>query len=499
MPSIHIINPRCAAPSYFSSEAFGQNAGGGWTEVVDLAIATVAALVPPGWEIRLTDEDIAPADLDDPAEFVAITGKVSQRRRMVELAEAYRARGRCVLIGGSFATLSPEAMRPHADVLVTGELEELAPRLFADLAAGRWESHYDGGRADIRLAPVPRWDLYPTRQALTGALQTTRGCPFNCEFCDVIQYQGRKQRHKTIDQVLEELAALHRHGFRDVFLVDDNFTVHRRWAREVLTALAEWNAAQAEPVGFITQASTDIARDTEMLELASRAGMRMLFMGIETTNEDSLRETGKKQNLLLPMREAVGRVVGMGMGISAGIIVGFDHDGPEIFEQLLAFFQSAPLPALNVGVLTAPPTTDLYARLRREGRLQGDDGRTSAGSPFETNILPLQMSQADLLEGTRRLATELYRPSRYLERMRHYIAEFGEANPALLRQPPRSKGRRQGFRGFGFVRRGPEEAEMLTEILRAAAAKPAVLPSVMHFLGRYEQARHVLDHAASLA
>src|SRR5258705_372735 len=140
--------------------------------------------------------------------------------------------------------------------IVTGELEELAPKLFADLGAGRWSDRYDGGQADIRLSPLPRWDLYPVRRAVAGALQTTRGCPFNCEFCDVIQYQGRKQRHKTIDQVLAELSLLHSHGFRNVFLVDDNFTVHRRFARDMLVAIADWNAARGrERISFQTQAS----------------------------------------------------------------------------------------------------------------------------------------------------------------------------------------------------------------------------------------------------
>jgi radical SAM superfamily enzyme YgiQ (UPF0313 family) len=495
MPSIHIINPASSVPGYHTSEAF-RDAAGGRTQVADLAIATVAALVPDGWEIRLTDEDITPVDLENPVEFVALTGKVSQRRRIIELAAEFRRRGRTVLIGGSFASLSPDEMRPHADVLVTGELEHLAPKLFADLAAGSWADRYDGGKADLRLSPVPRWDLYPTGRALTGALQTTRGCPFACEFCDVIQYQGRKQRHKTVDQVLTELSALHAHGFRDVFLVDDNFTVHRRWAREMLAALSGWNAAHADdPIRFLTQASLDVARDEELLDRCRAAGLRTFFMGVETTNQDSLRETGKRQNLLMPLTESIARIIGKGVAIQAGVIVGFDHDTPEIFDELLEFFQASPLPDLSVGVLTAPAATDLHRRLAREGRLVGEVWETAAGSPFETNIVPAQMSRDALLFGASRLAAELYRPEKYERRMLNLIEQYGDDDGSPRRRA-RDGGRLQAFQMIRRIgARGRREADMVTNVLRHAGRKAAVLPTVMHFLGRYEQARVMLDNA----
>ena len=500
MPSIHIINPAASSPGYHTAEAFA-DAHGGWTQVADLSVATVAALAPSGWEVRVTDESIEPVDLEAPADFVALTGKVTQRARMIELAAEFRRRGRTVLIGGSFASLSPDDMRPHADVLVTGELEQLAPQLFSDLAAGRFGDRYDGGQADIRVSPVPRWDLYPTGRALAGALQTTRGCPFSCEFCDVIQYQGRKQRHKDVDQVLTELSALHAAGFRDVFLVDDNFTVHRRRAREVLEALSRWNAEHAEdPVRFLTQASLDVARDDDLLDRCRAAGLRSLFVGVETMNADSLRETGKRQNLLLPMAEALSRIVGKGITVQAGIIVGFDHDGPAIFDEMLAFLQDSPLPNVSLGVLTAPAATDLHRRLAREGRLLGEIWEATAGNPFETNILPARMSRDELLTGARDLARELYRAERYERRMLNLIERYpgGEDRP-----PPRrgaQNGRRQALELLRRVAgRGSREAEMVGTVLREAARKPAILPSVMHLLGRYEQARFMLDHAGAAA
>ncbi|MDB5581729.1 MAG: Radical domain protein [Bradyrhizobium sp.] len=502
MPSIYIINPASSAPGYHTAEAFA-DATGGWTQVADLSVVTLAALVPSGWAVRLVDEAISPADLASDADFVAITGKVSQRTRMIELAAEFRRRGRTVLIGGSFASLNPDDMRPHADVLVTGEIEQLAPKLFADLAAGNWDDRYDGGQADICLSPVPRWDLYPTDRAMAGALQTTRGCPFNCEFCDVIQYQGRKQRHKTIGQVLAELSELHAYGFRNVFLVDDNFTVHRRWARQILEALTEWNHTHADdPVRFLTQASLDVARDADLLDQCRVAGVRTLFMGVETTNEESLRESGKLQNLLLPMNDAISRIVTKGIAVQAGVIVGFDHDGPDIFGTLFEFFQQSPLPDLSIGVLTAPAKTDLYGRLAREGRLIGEVWQTSAGSPFETNIRPARMDRDTLLEGTRQLCTELYLPHFYEKRMLNLIDSYGESDSFPVSNSVRDggSGRRHVFQMFKRIAaRGSREARMVDSILRQASRKPAVLPTVMHFLARYEQARCVLDHFAAPA
>lgn len=296
MPSIYIINPAHDAASYHSAKSYVPGDGPGWALIGDLAIVTVAALVPAGWDIRVVDEIIEPVDLDADVDFVAITGKISQRSRMYWLADEFRRRGRAVLIGGCFASLNAEDARPHADILVTGELEDLAPRLFADLAAGTWADRYEGGRPDLRASPLPRWDLYPLERVSCGAVQTSRGCPFECEFCDVIQYQGRKQRHKDTAQILAELDVQYARGCRRIFLVDDNFTVYRRRAYALLADLATWNAARADdPVKFWTQASIDAARDPELLAACAAAGLTTMFVGIETVNTDSLRETGKRQ------------------------------------------------------------------------------------------------------------------------------------------------------------------------------------------------------------
>jgi radical SAM superfamily enzyme YgiQ (UPF0313 family) len=498
MPSIYIINPAAGLPSYYSGEFFSGE-GMQWVQVADLTIATVAAFAPRDWEIQLVDEGVSPADLEADVDFVAITGKVSQRARMIELAREFRSRGRTVLIGGSFASLTPDDMRPHADILVTGELEEIAPRLFADLASGAWRDRYDGGNADIRLSPLPRWDLYPVDRAFYGALQTTRGCPFNCEFCDVIQYQGRKQRHKDIDQVLAELDELHRQGFRKIFVVDDNFTVHRQWAHTVLDAFADWNARRPDdPVTFITQTSLDIAREDELMEKCAAAGLRTLFVGVETIDEASLRETRKKQNLLMPIPQAVNRILAHGIAVQAGIIVGFDHDDRSTFARLTSFFQSSPLPVLTIGVLTAPRATDLYRRLARENRLDGDIWDAAAASPFATNIAPLKMSRDELLDGVADLCRAAYSPAHFEQRMLNLIDAFTPWKPNAVKGHSSAESVRLFFRTLHKISAlGPAEAGMVSRVLRAAGRKPAVLPIVVAFLTLYGQARYFIDEAVA--
>src|ERR1041384_4790412 len=215
---------------------------------------------------------------------------------MKAIAAEFRRRGKTALIGGPYASVSPDVVRPHCDILVRGEIEDIAAKMFGDLASGDYADEYVGTRPDMRASPIPRWDLYPNDRAGMGTVQTSRGCPFECEFCDVIQYLGRKQRHKSPARVLAELDALYDHGYRAVFLAYDNFTVYRARAKELLLALKEWNDA-GKGMAFTTQVSIDCARDTEMLELCADAGLVNVFIGIETPNESSLRETKKRQNV----------------------------------------------------------------------------------------------------------------------------------------------------------------------------------------------------------
>ncbi len=494
--SIYLINPKADFPSYYSAEVYAHLGLSPTAHVADLAIATVGAMVPDDFALTLCDEQIAPADLDHPANFVGLTGKSSQVERMIELAQAFQAQGKIVLIGGPYASLSPEVLRPHCDILVRGEIEAIAPQLFADLRAGCWQAEYTGGWPDLSLSPIPRWDLYPNESALSGCVQTSRGCPFECEFCDVIQYAGRRQRHKPIEQVLAELDMLYKHGYNLVFIADDNFTVYRRRTRDLLIALRDWNNRQPEGrLAFITQLSIDTAREDEILQLCAEAGIYYVLLGLETPNEASLREAKKHQNVGLDLGEQVRRFLDHGIAVMGGMIVGFDADGPDIFERQYRFAMNTPIPIFLLGALIALDATPLHTRLQQTGRLLTGSAHLGyvAGTPWDTNIIPKQMSRAALLSGLRWLGNRLYHPTAFGQRMLQFIDSYQE--PASSSLPMRKINRPAEIDTMEVVRNvcrlGPEEARMFFEITAATIGKPVTQKLVLLMMMQYSQVRYM--------
>lgn len=491
--SLHIVNPAADFPTYFGAEilaASGQPAG---VMMADLAAATVAALAPADFHVSICDESVSPVDYDHPSDWIAITGKVSQRRRMVTIADEFRRRGKRVIIGGPYASLSPARLRDHCDVLVCGEAEEIAGELFADLRAGRPRGAYFGDKPSLSLTPPPRWDLYPNERALLGAVQTSRGCPFECEFCDVIQYLGRKQRHKPIDHVLAELDGLWAHGYRAAFLADDNFTAYRAHCKELLQAIAHWR--RDHPMDFVTQISIDATRDEELLDLCVEAGLTQVFVGIETPNADSLRETGKRQNLRIDLADEVQKLIDHGISVMGGMIVGFDADGPNVFAQQYDFAMSTAVPMFSLGALMASEATPLYDRITREGRLIAG-GPDVQAVPWSSNIAPRSMSMEELHDGLRNLCNALYAPAAFGERMSRFIHTFGRArkgaepaplDPATLRDIDK-----RALQIAMDVRRlGEAEGRMWNKVWGAAVRRPATMPIVSRIMFQYAQARHM--------
>lgn len=499
---LHIINPASGFPSYHSAEVYAASGMPGRVAVADLSTTTLAGFVPAEWSIRLTDEAITPLDaatiIGDDAEIVAITGKVSQRDRMIELATAYRQPGRVVVIGGSHASLDPDDVAPYADVLVTGEIEDIADDLFADLAAGTARGRYVGKWPDLTRSPVPRWDLYPTGRAQMGSIQTSRGCPFPCDFCDVIQYLGRRQRHKTPAQVIAELEALYRRGLGHIFLADDNFTVHRRHAHAVLDALRAWNRAVAFPARFMTQTSLDVARDPDLLEACRSAGLVSFYMGLETTNQAGLAEAGKKQNLHQDMMTAVETIVGHGIAVHAGIIAGFDADRANVFDELGDFIDASPIPMLAIGALVAPIGTPLHDRLRREGRIIANAGR-SANNPFATNIVPGGMSHAELLDGLHRLCARTYAPLAFERRVNRFVELHATRCPEWPALSPQRLHLATPDRSIlkWLSRQGSTEGAIIMRLLRTAVMRPDVAFHILVFLTRYAQTRFMLAQSSN--
>jgi hypothetical protein len=492
--SIYLINPKADFPSYYSAEIHTHLGLNPVAYVADLAIATVAALAPADFDITLCDEQITPVDLDSPADYVGLTGKGSQVGRMLALAQHFRRRGKTVIIGGPFASLSPEVVRPHCNILVRGEIESIAPRLFADLKMGQWQTEYVGSWSDLKLSPLPRWDLYPNESALSGCLQTSRGCPFECEFCDVIQYAGRRQRHKPVDGILAELDLLYRHGYSLVFIADDNFTAHRRRAKELLVALRDWNNHQSDGrLTFITQLSIDAARDDELLQLCAEAGIHYVLIGIETPNEASLQESKKRQNLSGNLAGQIQRFLDYGIGVMGGMVVGFDADGPDIFEQQYQFAMATPVPIFMLGALTAPVSTPLYQRLRQEQRLIADDKYFGANSPWETNIIPRQMTRETLFAGLRWLGNRLYHPVAFGRRVRQFLDSFHP--PTISNQPQRKPNQQLMLQTMKVAqqvtRLGAAEAQMFLAVAPAAMKNPVAQGIFFNMMAQYHQIRYM--------
>lgn len=406
-------------------------------------IATVAAFFDETFELRLCDEIIEAVDFDDPADVICISMNVSQATRGIQIARRFRALGRTVIMGGAHVSLAPEVFDGEADCLVVGEFEPVAQRLVDDLRAGTLQPRYDGSKADLALAPLPRWDLYRNDRAISGVVQTSRGCPFECNFCDVIQYLGRVQRHKPPERVIRELQQLYELGYRSINLSDDNFTAYRQRTRTLLQALQAWNGREGrEPVQFSTQMSMDIARDADLLAQCNEAGLRHAFIGIETDSEEALKASLKRQNLRQDLAAQCSRIVAAGITVQAGMMVGFDSDDLGCFERQFRFGMSLPAVQLRVAVLVAPLATPLYAQLQAEGRLL-DEAAPDEGlvGHYWTNLLPRHMTRAQLAEGTSWLVEALMEPDNVIQRFQHYAALLKPA-PEPLRQTPQRRGGR---------------------------------------------------------
>jgi radical SAM superfamily enzyme YgiQ (UPF0313 family) len=390
----------------------------------NLSMPTVAGLTPPEHEVVLCDENVEPIDFDVEADIVGITGYIVHRERMLEIADEFRRRGRFVAVGGPYASLCPEQLRGHCDALFVDEAEETWPRFLRDFESGVADREYRADqKPDLTTSPMPRFDLLRVDRYHAMTIQFARGCPFNCEFCDIIVVYGRRPRAKTVEQTMAEIRECHRLGAKQVFIVDDNFIGNARLAKELLREMARWGAEHGFPIDFNTEVSLNVARDDELLELMRAANFTTIFIGIESPRRESLVETKKTQNLRGDLVDGIRKIHSYGIQIQAGMIVGFDADDPSIFEEQLRFVQEARIPVSMTGMLQALPKTPLYERMQREGRLLEESG----GDQFVlSNIHPRQMSRRRLYEGYRWLIAQLYDFRNYRDRTLAFLLHRGD-------------------------------------------------------------------------
>jgi radical SAM superfamily enzyme YgiQ (UPF0313 family) len=363
-------------------------------------------------------------DFDTDADIVGLTGYVIHKQRIFELAAEFRRRGKFVVAGGPFASLCPEELRGKVDVIFIDEAEYTWPQFLEDFERGTWKSEYrQVEKPSMHDSPLPRFDLLKVDRYRTMTIQFARGCPFNCEFCDIIVMYGRRPRTKTVAQVMAEVQEIHRLGVRNIFVVDDNFIGNKKEAKELLRALAAWQQANGYPIEMMTEVTLNVAQDDELLELMRAANFTTIFIGIESPRRESLQETHKTQNLRGSLLDAVHRIQRAGIEVMAGMIVGFDHDDPTIFEEQFEFIQQARIPVSMTGMLNAVPKTPLYERLKRAGRLIAE----SVGDQFVfTNIVPAGMSRAELYAGYKRLLERLYGYRSYRRRVMDFILNRGQ-------------------------------------------------------------------------
>lgn len=395
-----------------------------------LGLLTLAALTPRDHRITVCDENAGERiNYETRADIVGITGYLIQMQRVFQIAEEFRRRSKVVVIGGPLANLLPEVCRPHCDVLFEGEAEYTWPRFLREYRQGRPADHYhETEKIHLPDSPLPRLDVLRKPYA-QGIVQCTRGCPFTCEFCDIIVMYGRKMRFKPVEQVLQEVEAWHRQGIGQLFFADDNFVGNRPYAKDLLRDLAEWNNRQRRPLSFYTQCSIDMVRDEELLGLLRDANFFSVFLGIESPRKESLHETRKTQNERLDMVQAIHKIQSYNLFIWAGMIIGFDNDDLDIFEEQYRFLQEAQIPIVMLSILLAVPGTPLYARLKAEGRLlePSPDSRDLThyvGTVGGTNFRLLGMTAEQLKEGQQQLYQRLYSPEAFAARLMGNLSRF---------------------------------------------------------------------------
>lgn len=384
-----------------------------------LGLLTVAALLPADWNIRLVDLNVRPLAEDDwrGIDLALVTGMLVQREGLLELVAQAKARNIPIAAGGAYPTTSPqEVLEAGCDFLIQGEGENTIPEWLTALEAGRTSGTFAcSDKPDLADSPRPRYDLVSLDDYESMSLQTSRGCPFACEFCDIVSLFGRKQRHKSPDQVLDELEAIRRLGFRGtVFVADDNFVGNRAHAVALLQRIVEWQARHGEPFDFITQASVNLGQDIPLIDLLTAANFSYVFVGIESPDEDVLRSAHKLQNVRNPLLDSLRAINANGLSVIGSFILGMDGETAGAGARMQAFAEAADLPWVMVNVLRALPKTALWDRLEREGRLH--DGIAESGWDSLTNFTPQRPIETIFAEQVAALAA-LYTPGAYLGRV----------------------------------------------------------------------------------
>ena len=394
-----------------------------------LGLITVAAILPQSWEFKLVDHNIRPVTEAewDWAEIVIFSGMIVQRDDLLERIREAKRRGKSVAVGGPYATSVPdEVQKAGADFLILDEGELTLPMFVEALERGETQGVFRATeKPDVTTTPIPRYDLLELNAYDSMSVQFSRGCPFQCEFCDIIVLYGRKPRTKAPAQLLKELDCLYELGWRrSVFMVDDNFIGNKRNVKLLLKELKVWQAEHQYPFRFNTEASVDLADDPELMELMLECNFDAVFLGIETPDEESLEFTKKFQNTRSSLTESVDRILTAGLRPMAGFIIGFDGEKKGAGDRIVKFVESAAIPTTTFGMLQALPHTALWHRLEKEGRLL-DGGNQDINQTSLMNFVPTRPLE-DIAREYVSAFWEIYDPKRYLDRVYRCFLKLGQ-------------------------------------------------------------------------
>jgi len=397
-----------------------------------LGLLTVASLLPKRWEKKLVDMNIE--DLKDEdigwADLVFLSAMIVQKESANQVIDRVKEFDKKIVAGGPLFTTGGKEFTKKVNHLVLGEAEETLPLFLRDLKKGCLKKIYQSKKfPDLRKkSVVPDYSLIDIHKYNSLCIQYSRGCPFNCEFCDIVILNGRVPRYKTKGQIVKELEFLRKLRWKGgIFFVDDNFIGNKQAVKkEVLPAIVKWQKEKRQPFLFITQASINLADDPDLIKQMVKAGFTTVFVGIETPDSESLRECNKIQNQDRDLLAAVKKLQNGGLEVQGGFIVGFDHDTASIFKRQIEFIQKSGIVTAMVGLLSALPRTELYQRLKKTGRLLKET--TGSNTSTDLNFIP-KMRRQTLIRGYKDILNTIYSPKEYYRRIINFLREF--------RPPPR--------------------------------------------------------------
>jgi radical SAM superfamily enzyme YgiQ (UPF0313 family) len=391
-----------------------------------LGALTIAAALPPSWEKRLVDMNVTRLKDEDIkwADYVFISAMIAQRDSTDNVIKRCKELGIKTVGGGPLFNSYADDF-PGVDHLVLGEGEVTLPLFVKDIQAGSPKRRYfSEEHPPLDNTPIPMWDLIDLKNYVTMNIQYSRGCPYNCEFCDIIIMNGRVYRTKNDAQVLAELDALYNRGWRgSVFIVDDNFIGNKKRVKGLLRQIIEWQGARKRKLSFFTETSVDLAEDEELMDLMAEAGFTRVFLGLETPSPEGLKECGKYQNLKRSLSESVRIIQNHGLAVMGGFIIGFDSDPSDIFETQVNFIQKTGVVTAMIGLLTAIPRTRLYKRLEKEGRILFKTSGNNTSVDGSLNFIP-KMDRQLLINGYQWVMNTLYSPEMYYKRIQAFLRDY---------------------------------------------------------------------------